>query len=84
MSHKFGTNALNLVLMPKKIVVEAYFFLNHVLRKTRRTLGEPTGRTPSIFLFILLYTFLIGKNIKKPPQTISRLQYIQNVQKVIK
>jgi hypothetical protein len=33
-------------------VVEAttiYFFLNHVLCKTRRTLGEPTRRTPSIF-----------------------------------
>jgi hypothetical protein len=41
MHHKFGVNASNLVLMPKKLVVEAitiFFFLNHVLRKTERTL----------------------------------------------
>jgi hypothetical protein len=53
MPQKFGANASNLVLMPKKRVVEAtiiLFFLNYVLRKTKRTPREPTGRTPSIFL----------------------------------
>jgi hypothetical protein len=30
------------------------FFLNHVLRKTERTQGESTGRTPSIFLYIIV------------------------------
>jgi hypothetical protein len=54
MSHKFDANASNLVLMPKKTSGGGYynfiFFLNHVLCKIGRTLGEPTGRTPSIFL----------------------------------
>jgi hypothetical protein len=53
MSHKFDANTSNLVLMPKKSVVEAttilFFSLNHVLRKAGRTPEEPTGRTPSIF-----------------------------------
>jgi hypothetical protein len=53
MHHKFGVNASNLVLMPKKISGGGYynffFFLNYVLCKTGRTSGEPTGRTPSIF-----------------------------------
>jgi hypothetical protein len=52
--HKFGANASNLVLMPKKTGSGGHynfiFFLNHVLHKTERTLGEPTRRTPSIFL----------------------------------
>jgi hypothetical protein len=54
MPHKFGANASNLVQMPKKSGGGHYnfiFFLNHVLRKIRRTPGEPTGRTPSIFIF---------------------------------
>jgi hypothetical protein len=51
--HKFDANASNLVLMPKKISGGSHynfiFFLNHVLRKTGRTPGEPTGRIPIIF-----------------------------------
>jgi hypothetical protein len=39
--------------------LQFYFFLNHVLHRTERTPGEPTGRTPSIFLF-LMFSF---KNI---------------------
>jgi hypothetical protein len=54
MPHKFGANASNLMLMPKKTSGGGYynffFFLNHVLRKTRRTPGEPMRRTPNIFL----------------------------------
>jgi hypothetical protein len=54
MPHKFGVNASNLVLMPKKTGSGSHynFFLkkNNVLRKTGRTSGEPTRRTPSIFL----------------------------------
>jgi hypothetical protein len=50
--HKFDTNASNLVLMSKKTGggghYNFFFFLNHVLYKTRRTLEEPMGRTPSI------------------------------------
>jgi hypothetical protein len=34
-----------------------FFFLNHILRKTRRTSGEPTERTSSIFPFLI--SFLI-------------------------
>jgi hypothetical protein len=48
----------NLILMSKKIMMEAttiLFFLNHVLCKVGRTPGEPTGRTPSIFLYIYIY-----------------------------
>jgi hypothetical protein len=33
--------------------LQFYFFLNHILRKTERTPGESTGRTPSIFLKII-------------------------------
>jgi hypothetical protein len=54
--HKFGANASNLVLMHKKTdggchynFFFFFFFLNHVLHKTVRTPGKPTGRTPSIF-----------------------------------
>jgi hypothetical protein len=40
---KFSANALNLVLIPKKSQwwrpLQFYFLLNHVLRKTGRTLG---------------------------------------------
>jgi hypothetical protein len=52
MTHKFGVNASNLVLMPKKTDGGDhynFFFLNHVLRKTGRMSGELTGKTPSIF-----------------------------------
>jgi hypothetical protein len=53
MPHKFSANASILMLMPKKTggggPLQFYFFSNHVLRKTGRTPGEPTGRTPSIF-----------------------------------
>jgi hypothetical protein len=54
MPHKFGVNTSNLVLIPKKTGGGGHynfiFFLNNVLRNTRRTLREPTKRTPSIFL----------------------------------
>jgi hypothetical protein len=54
MPHKFGVNASNFVLMSKKTGggghYNFFFLLNHVLCKTGRTPGEPTGRTPSIFL----------------------------------
>ena len=33
------------------MVLQFYFFLNHVLFEIRRTLGEHTGRTPSKPLF---------------------------------
>jgi hypothetical protein len=56
--HKFDVNVSNLVLMPKKSMVEVttilFFFLNHVLRKTERTSGEPTGRTHNIFLYLYI------------------------------
>jgi hypothetical protein len=75
MPHKFGANVSNLVLMPKKTGGRDHynfiFFLNHVLTKTRRTPGEPTGRTPSIFvhkylselLLIILMTSSVWKKI---------------------
>jgi hypothetical protein len=50
---KFGANASISVLMSKKMVMEAttiFFFLNHFLRKTKKTSGNTMGRTPSIFL----------------------------------
>jgi hypothetical protein len=57
MPHKFGANASNLVLIPNKTGGGGHynfiFFLNHILPKTRRTPGEPTGRTPNIFLIYL-------------------------------
>ena len=56
MPHKFGANALNVMLMLKKTDGGGnynFFFLNHVLHKTERTSGESTGRTPSIFLYNL-------------------------------
>jgi hypothetical protein len=62
MPHKFGVNASNLVLMPKKIGgggTTIFFFLNHVLRKTGRMQGEPTGRTPNIFhIYIYIYIYI--------------------------
>jgi hypothetical protein len=57
MPHKFGANVSNLVLMPKKTGGKGhynFFFLNNVLYKTRRTPGEPTGRTPNIFRYFIL------------------------------
>jgi hypothetical protein len=57
MPHKFDVNASNLVLMPKNIGggdhYNFIFFLNHVLRKIERTPGEPTRRTPNIFLSLM-------------------------------
>jgi hypothetical protein len=54
MPHKFGANISNLVLMPKKMGGGGHynfiFFFNHVLCKIEKTPGEPTERTPSIFL----------------------------------
>jgi hypothetical protein len=73
MPHKFGANASNLVLMPKKTSNEGHynfiFFLNYVLHKTERTLEELTRRTPIIFLFkeYTKYLFLFketGKILK--------------------
>jgi hypothetical protein len=53
MPHKFDANVSNLVLMPKKTGGGGHynfiFFLNHVLHKTERMLGELTGRTLNIF-----------------------------------
>jgi hypothetical protein len=60
--HKFGANASNLVLMPKKAGGGGhcnFFFLNHVLRMIGRTPGEPTGRTPSnIYIYEEKFTLL--------------------------
>jgi hypothetical protein len=53
MPHKSSANASNLVLMPKKTGdgdhYNFIFFLNNVLYKTGRMLGEPTRRTPNTF-----------------------------------
>jgi hypothetical protein len=69
MPHKFGANASNLMLMPKKTVWRPlqffFFFFNHVLCKTGRTSGEPTGRTPSIFLFFNMCEARVVLNSKK-------------------
>jgi hypothetical protein len=58
---KFGANTSILVLMLKKTGGGGHynfiFFLNHILCKTGRTPGEPTGRTPSIFpLFMIVFS----------------------------
>jgi hypothetical protein len=61
MPHKFSVNASNLVLMPKKTSgkpLQFYFFLNHVLRKTGRTPGEPMKKTSSIFHLIIILRLL--------------------------
>jgi hypothetical protein len=61
MPHKFGANASNLVLMPKKTGGGGHynfiFFLNYVLRKIGRTPGEPMEKplTFSIYIYIYIY-----------------------------
>jgi hypothetical protein len=63
MPHKFDANTSNLVLMPKKSVVETtkiFFFLNHVLRKVGRTPEEPMERTHNIFyIYIYIYIYFV-------------------------
>jgi hypothetical protein len=52
MPHKFGVNASNVVLIPKKISGGGhynFFLVNYVLCKTERTPEEPTERTLNIF-----------------------------------
>jgi hypothetical protein len=53
MPHKFDINASNLMLMPKKLVIEVitiFFFLNHVLHKTKKRPKKPTKKTPTFSL----------------------------------
>ena len=51
---KFSANASHLVLIPKKIGSGDHynfiFFLNHVLSKIERTLGEPMRKPLAFFL----------------------------------
>jgi hypothetical protein len=57
MPHKFGINASNLVLMPKKIGGRShynFFFLNYVLRKTKKERHENL-RGELIAFFIYIY-----------------------------
>jgi hypothetical protein len=62
MPHTFGANASNLVLMPKKNrwwrSLQFYFFLNHVLCKTRRTQENLRGEPLAFSYYILYYQYL--------------------------
>jgi hypothetical protein len=53
MPYKFDANTSNLMLILKKTCGGGHynfiFFLNHVLPKTRKMPGEPTGKISSIF-----------------------------------
>ena len=59
------------------MVLQFYFFLNHILRKTVRTLGEPLANPQKIYVF-----FLKKKNSSNSANIIKQIMYFSHTKKI--